>query len=735
MIITSKLKMDLIRPTATAVIHAVQDDRYSRNVELSLFSNGTAWPIPENVSVQIRYSKPDGTGGEYDAMPDGQAAWQCSGNTLTIQLAPQVLTVPGAVTLAATLVQDQRQISTFTIILCVDPAVNTAIRESEDYYPMYRTAEEPAEEDIPKVFFGGALPQTKDNVIMPFRYVSKTRDIRGYCKTKAQGSSSMSYPKKNQTVRLYKDADCTKELNVAFKHWGPQNKFCFKANWIDLTHARNVVTARLWGDVVKSRSNYAELPELLRTSPNQGAIDGFPVKVYADGVYQGRYTLNIPKAAWMANMDEDLNKHCILCGESNANDSTLFRAGAKIDGSDWSDEVHDTVPTVIKAQWNEAIHFIVNSTDAVFVSDIGNYFDVDALIDYYLFGLATCGLDAFGKNQLFMTWNGMKWFATMYDLDSTWGLWWDGTTFVSSSYSRTEYQDFKDGNGNLLYIRLESLFADAIKARWEELKTGALSISNILSHFERFMDIASPELVKEDYASTTGNGAFTGIPSQSTNNIQQIRAYAAERLLWTEQYLNGEAEEESDILYELPQATVFDGSSVYIDTGVQLFDTAKDFTVFVDLDGAAPASGAYGYLFDTSVVENLDNSNLSFGYEIGDAYPRLRASGKSNHAWEDVDDSQWGHRWDNLQRVVLVYTGGVFSFGKYLKKNDTTVKYIHAADGVIYTHSNDTLKIGAKKSFWADNMTDYWTGTVNACRVYNRAVTEEEAAALLTESL
>ena len=71
---------------------------------------------------------------------------------------------------------------------------------------------------------------------MPFHYISKTEDITGYCKTKAQGNSSMSYPKKNQTVKLYRDAECTEKLKVDFKGWGKQNKFCFKANWIDQKH-------------------------------------------------------------------------------------------------------------------------------------------------------------------------------------------------------------------------------------------------------------------------------------------------------------------------------------------------------------------------------------------------------------------------------------------------------------------------------------------------------------------
>jgi len=405
---------------------------------------------------------------------------------------------------------------------------------------------EPAESDIPKVFFGGALQQTKDEAVVPFRYISKTEDISGYAEIKAQGSSSMDYAKKNQTVKLFKDADCTEKLKVDFKGWGKQNKYVFKANWIDLTHARNIVCARLWGDIVKSRANYAELPEELRTSPNQGAVDGFPVKVYADGVYQGRYTINIPKDKWMANMDDELDTHCILCGESNADDRSLFRATASINGSDWSDEIHDTVPTAIKTRWNEVISFVLNSSSAEFKGSLGNYFDIPSLIDYHLFNLADCGFDAYGKNQLYFTYDGALWIANVYDLDATWGLWWNGQAFVATDYDRSEYQDFKDGNGNLLYIRLEQLFPEELKTRWAELKTGALTIENIINRFERFTDIAPTELVKEDYASTTGGGKFTGIPSQATNNIQQIRAFALARLAWTDEYVNGLTGEQPD---------------------------------------------------------------------------------------------------------------------------------------------------------------------------------------------
>lgn len=399
---------------------------------------------------------------------------------------------------------------------------------------------EPANDDIPSIFYGRALPQSGTDTIMPIRYVSKSMDVKCYCKTKAQGSSSMAYPKKNQTTKLYADLKCAEKVKIDFKNWGAQNKFCMKANWIDLTHARNIVSTRIWNDVVRSRANYEELPELLKTSPNLGAVDGFPVKVYAAGKYQGRYTLNIPKDAWMANMDKDNPNHCILCGENYS--SGCFRAEAVIDGSDWTDEVHDVVPDAIKTRWNEIITFVQTSTDEEFKLNLGNYFYVDSLIDYYLFGLSSCDLDGYGKNQLYLTYDGQRWIADVYDKDSTFGLWWTGASFVATDYARTEYQDYRDGDGNLLYIRLESLFADEIKARWAELREGALSVENIIKRFDEFVDICPPWLVAEDYADTTADGAFTGIPSRSTNNIQQIRAYAFARKAYVDTLIGTSAD-------------------------------------------------------------------------------------------------------------------------------------------------------------------------------------------------
>lgn len=650
---------------------------------------------------------------------------------------------------------------------------------------------EPADGDVPLLFFSEALPQTKTGTAMPISYVSKTlKWDDANAETKAQGTSSLNYPKKNQTTKF--------SQAINFRGWGLQKKYCMKANWIDLTHARNIVSAQLWGDVVKSRANYLDLPELLRNSPNQGAIDGFPALVYADGVYQGRYTINIPKDAWMANMDKTMDTHCILCGENYV--SGCFRAAANIDGSDWSDELHDTVPDAIKTRWNEVISFVMNSTDDEFKVGLSDYFYVDSLIDYLLFALASCGLDSMGKNQLYMTYDGQRWIASMYDMDSTWGLYWNGSSFVASDYARTSYEDYVNNSGNLLYIRLEQNFHEEIQARWARLKAGPLSYENIMTRFERFIGIVPPHVVKEDYASTTGGGFFTGIPSQSTNHIQQIRAFALARQAWTDEYVSALTPSEqipctgisldqteltfsasgtqtliatvtpSDttdtvvwstsadtvatvsggvvtavgngsatitaacgaynatcavsvsgietggnegIVYQLAQPTTLNGTSDYIDTGVKLFDTQKDFTLFFDGTNNATITGSTVMAHCMNEVSPYPGLTLMAMPGFGADMQIIQGVAcKSGFIASDFTKF----------KAVARVSGAVASVRLRDETNMTEKKN---TANITYTKVDQNLLLGCYQDA---NGTKgrFWSGTINRCVVWNRALSDDE---------
>lgn len=386
---------------------------------------------------------------------------------------------------------------------------------------------EPNLMDMPKVFITGTLPTSKDDGDLPvtIQYFSKTNSWDCYGTLKVQGNSSAAFPKKNFTLKLYSDAGLTKKKKVDMKGWGKQSKFVLKANWIDITHSRNIVGARLWYQIVSQRK--ATLPALLQEAPRLGAVDGFPVKVYVNGVYHGRYTWNIPKDKWTFNMDDDLPNHVVLCGEQNvAGASTFERSSDNIDGTYWSDEIHDTAPASVVTAWNKVLKFVNESTDAEFKAGIADYMDVNAIIEYWIFSVLFGNTDAYGKNQLFISYDLDKWLISAYDMDQFCGL--DFNGILAYSYD-SDHLIIVAQHNNLI-LKLIRNFGTEITARYNELRSGILSEGNVIRTFEQFMDICPSEIVAEDYASTTAGGAFTEIPTKAdANNIQQIRAWVHAR--------------------------------------------------------------------------------------------------------------------------------------------------------------------------------------------------------------
>lgn len=95
---------------------------------------------------------------------------------------------------------------------------------------------------------GDTSAMTKANpVTLDYDYAG----LSGTCTCKWQGNSSLMWEKKNYTIKF-------DQAFEAQDGWGEQKKYCLKANFIDHSHARNIVSAKLWGEIVKSRTGGVE---------------------------------------------------------------------------------------------------------------------------------------------------------------------------------------------------------------------------------------------------------------------------------------------------------------------------------------------------------------------------------------------------------------------------------------------------------------------------------------------
>ncbi len=436
-------------------------------------------------------------------------------------------------------------------------------------YTLYIPESKPESINAPpaRVFLNGNLPSDKSDGEWPLSmaYISETERFTAYATAKVQGSSSTTFAKKNYTLKLYADDARSEKLKKTFRNWPAKSKFVIKANTIDRTHARNVVSCRIWGDMARSRSRYNNLPAELRDSPNMGAIDGFPVKVYLNGVYQGLYTWNIPKDDWMAGLDSDqADKHAILCAEGNTNAEkgyygpeqlTFNRAYTSnaevITGYDWSDEI-ETVGDTIRANFKAFSDLVVSGTDEEFSANISTYVDLESLIDTFIYIWLACGVDSLGKNQFLYTYNaGLPWYSGVYDLDSTWGLTPSGDSLTAYNTIMQDGYLYPKNKGlkNRLYERLWALFTEEVRDRWNIVKESALSLANIINHFEAFHDAIPAGLFAEDSADTTAGGAFVATTDSNNkgfdrvlgidkNNLQQIRNFAAARWHYVDGQIN-----------------------------------------------------------------------------------------------------------------------------------------------------------------------------------------------------
>ena len=504
----------------------------------------------------------------------------------------------------------------------------------------------PADYDLPILALSGDdSAMSKENAVtLAYTFGEHSGD----CQVKWQGSSSLAYPKKNYSIQFDQPFE-------AAEGWGQQSEYCAKANYIDATHARNLVSAKLWGQVVKSRKfpvgdgnlfalekisglnggNNNDLysisgeelevsgsvynngfitfdgmtfpagaynisfefcnsvdcddsdevwaglysddgiddNELLLTAspigwygtvaagewktffwnnvsaaaesklmllpknsgkcykfrnikiapadfvtseslsrlaelPNGGAVDGFPVAVTMNGMFHGVYTLNIPKEPWLFAMD-GASAQAIVGAEEHS-EATQFRKEAALEG-DFELEFANEESWVAESL-NRLISACANSDGSDLDSEIAQYLDWESAIDYMIFTALIGGEDMTDKNYLLGTYDGVKWFFSAYDMDSTYGLAWDGSSFARASKAEPKLASYFHRVMELIWAYKK----DALKARFEELCGNILSVDNVAAEFRNFCGLIPKALLEGDQRK------WTGVPSTAANSVEQI---------------------------------------------------------------------------------------------------------------------------------------------------------------------------------------------------------------------
>ena len=281
MIATHKITMDLARNIGKYIppIDVMQDDKYSRDIEFTIKSDGSDL-ILSNHTALIRFKKADGTGGNYDTLPDGNPAYSIEGNVVTISLAPQVCTAVGKVELSVAIISSSGKSYLHTFSVTLNVRKNPGLQPFSENYLKITGA-------VPDYGWPAnmSLGTDEDGRVVAFEKVDSpglrgTPDSANYNRLSAKLNQGFYLANKNDWDDLPGDENDTSFALLVFwytKNYNVQVAYSIPSNMA----AYRMVNAST-GAVYK---DWCDLGAQMRKISDPAQYDGVLAKVVRDGVY------------------------------------------------------------------------------------------------------------------------------------------------------------------------------------------------------------------------------------------------------------------------------------------------------------------------------------------------------------------------------------------------------------------------------------------------------------------
>ena len=391
-----------------------------------------------------------------------------------------------------------------------------------------------------------------------FKTAKGTQIAAGDCTVKFQGSSSVSrgYPKRNFTIKCDTKFEATalwpydgeRVTNFPNKDgaevWGKQKKYCAKANWIDPSHVRNVACARLWASIVQDRAKrYNIVPEKLLTAPNYGAIDGFPCIIALNGEFWGLYTFNIPKDDWTFAMGDGAAEY-LVAGENNGKTACGFMSTptfvedasgnvdfaieympeSKAEDEEEQEKENAAIEAALISSFQTAVNAVKDSpASADWETEVEQYFDIDSAIDYLIFVCCIGARDNLRKNALYGTYDGVKWFMSAYDLDTTFGANVHAKGWYSVINDRNQFKEACDMNR--VFERIYNYSTAKLVKRYGELRSTILSDENVWYVLQNFANDIPRVVYNMDAEKWTSVSLTRPMLGSTTANVENYMLY------------------------------------------------------------------------------------------------------------------------------------------------------------------------------------------------------------------
>lgn len=444
---------------------------------------------------------------------------------------------------------------------------------------------------LPVMIVTGDIPRLENTtdknleIVVDVEYTNLQDPTRSFSVKNAimrpQGTSSMSYPKKN--FRLYTkrrddtilyDADGKEVADklYSFKEGAqPVQCWCMKADYAESSGTHNTGVARLWNDVMKNaiidgefkcRTNAQtkaaenKYPYDVRTT-----VDGFPILMFyrltADDnlIFIGKYNFNNDKSTESVFGFEDIpgfdNTH-MQCWEvlNNGHHLALFQDVNNFD-SEWQDAFEARYPDVGEDADVTALKafatWLVSTKDnpEKFRLEKADHIDLYKMAAYYIYFMRFGAVDQTVKNAMFTSEDGQHFYYINYDNDTILGVRNDGLLIydptidrqsVDESFSTTVYA--YAGHDSTLWNNLEAdeEFMELVRTVDDALYSAGLSYAKVIEMFDDKQSKMWPERIYNQDAQYKYIGPYV---NSGVNNLYMLQgARRAHRRWWLSRRFN-----------------------------------------------------------------------------------------------------------------------------------------------------------------------------------------------------
>lgn len=387
-------------------------------------------------------------------------------------------------------------------------------------------------------------------VSMRIKYTSPNEDKYGmsfdlpFCQVNWQGTSSLQYVLKNFTARL-KDESLNTFEYTPYPNGILEDVYCFKCDYMESTHSRNVGIAKFVNDCVYDTKNPMQVKD-----PNiRNAVNGFPCILYINDELQGIYNFNLDRYSTKSFGYVDENSTLVY--EVSANSDTT--AGAFFSWSEGSGKTEldyyksdfECLYPPTRAAGNDnmselirLIQWVDNSSDEDFKDNFGNYFNLEYVLRYYLTVLVFGLVDSLGKNMKLTSFDrGLTWMPQVYDADTSIGL--DNTGFLKFDADiEMGDQNVFNTTGSRLWQRVVFLFQAELQEQYALMRQDRFTVDNIMKYLygEQISQIPATYYNK-DMQSKYLNFGSSYLYALHGSGEKHIRKWIRERIMYCDTLL------------------------------------------------------------------------------------------------------------------------------------------------------------------------------------------------------